>query len=53
MMSYAAAAWPYNDAIGSIMIDGGLENLHGDYLFGGAPLGNALDHLFDFRMGFS
>jgi len=38
-------------AIGGWRLDGGLENLHGDILYGDAPVGNDLDHLFDFAAG--
>jgi len=39
--------------IGGWRLDGGLENIGGDILFGGAAVGNDLDHLFDFRMATS
>jgi len=39
--------------VGGWRLDGGLENIGGDILFGGAAVGNDLDHLFDFRMATS
>lgn len=38
------------DALDGWRLDGGLENLYGDWLDGLSPLGNDLDHNFDFTM---
>jgi hypothetical protein len=50
MMSFFGLAAPIYNDVGGWRLDGGQENLFGNWLFGESPLGNNLDHPFDFTM---